>query len=58
MGSTMGTDAEFDVIAARFASGVLRPPVDSTWTMAQGREAYARLQSGAQFGKVVVLIDG
>lgn len=54
MGSTMGSDAEFDAITEAFRGGALQPPVDSVWPLEQGREAYDRLDSGAQFGKVVV----
>lgn len=54
MGSTMGNDAEFDAMTEFFRHGSLQPPVDSVWTLEQGGEAYARLASGAQFGKVVV----
>ncbi|HMS02795.1 MAG TPA: zinc-binding dehydrogenase, partial [Gemmatimonadaceae bacterium] len=56
MGSTMGNDAEFAAIAAEFAAGRLQPPVDRVYPLAEGRDAYARLRSGAQFGKVVVRI--
>lgn len=56
MGSTMGTDAEYDAIVAELRAGRLVPPVDSVWPLARGREAYERLASGAQFGKVVVRI--
>ena len=57
MGSTMGNDAEFDAIVAELRAGRLLPPVDSVWRLDQGRDAYARLQSGAQFGKVVFGLD-
>jgi NADPH:quinone reductase-like Zn-dependent oxidoreductase len=56
MGSTMGNDAEFAAIAAELRAGRLLPPVDQLFALEQGREAYARLASGAQFGKVVVQI--
>ena len=56
LGSTMGNDAEFDAIVARFTAGELVPPVDSVFTLETAREAYARLQSGRQFGKVVVRV--
>jgi NADPH:quinone reductase-like Zn-dependent oxidoreductase len=56
MGSTMGNDAEFEAIVTHFRDGALRPPVDTVYSLDQGRDAYARLQSGAQFGKVVVRI--
>ena len=57
LGSTMGSDAEFDAIAAELAAGRLMPPVDSVWPLEQGRAAYERLASGEQFGKVVVRIS-
>lgn len=57
MGSTMGNDAEFDAMTEFFRHGSLQPPVDSVWTLDQAPEAYARLQSGQQFGKVVVQLE-
>ena len=36
--------------------GRLLPPIDSVFDITQGREAFARLESGAQFGKVVVRV--
>jgi NADPH:quinone reductase-like Zn-dependent oxidoreductase len=54
MGSTMGSDAEFDAMTELFRAGALMPPVDSVWSLAEGRGAFERLASGDQFGKVVV----
>jgi NADPH:quinone reductase-like Zn-dependent oxidoreductase len=54
MGSTMGSDAEFAAIAAELRAGRLLPPVDRVYPLDEARDAYARLESGAQFGKVVV----
>ncbi len=56
LGSTMGNDAEFDAITAMFAEGLLRPPVDRVYPLDQGRDAFARLAEGAQFGKIVLRI--
>lgn len=56
MGSTMGNDAEFDAIANEFRAGRLTPLVDSVYDISQGRQAFERLQSGHQFGKIVVRI--
>lgn len=56
MGSTMGNAAEFAAIGAELAAGRLVPPIDSVHPLADARAAFARLQSGAQFGKVVVRI--
>ena len=54
MGSTMGNEAEFDAIAAEFRAGRLRPVVDDVFPLERGREAFQRLQSDVQFGKVVL----
>lgn len=54
MGSTMGTDAEFDAVVAELAAGRLSVPVDSVYPLERGRDALRHLQSGAQFGKVVL----
>ena len=56
MGSTMGNDAEFDAMTALFREDKLLPPVDSVWALEDGRQAFERLDSGAQFGKVVVTL--
>ncbi|MFM8909289.1 MAG: zinc-binding dehydrogenase, partial [Gemmatimonadota bacterium] len=59
LGSTMGNDAEFEAIVAEAAAGRLIPPVDGVYPLAEGREAFARLEAGAQCGKVVLRIgDG
>ena len=56
MGSTMGSDAEFAAIVEHFRAGRLYPPVDSEHPLADGRAAFERLESGKQFGKVVVTV--
>ncbi len=56
MGSTMGNDAEFHAIVEHFRAGRLTPPIDSVHTLERGRDAFARLESAEQFGKVVVTI--
>lgn len=59
MGSTMGNDEEFDAITDAFRGGTLVPPVDSVWPLERAREAFERLESGTQFGKVVIKLgDG
>jgi NADPH:quinone reductase-like Zn-dependent oxidoreductase len=57
MGSTMGSDADFDAVVGELIAGRLSLPVDSTFPIERGREALAHLQSGAQFGKVVLRIN-
>ena len=56
MGSTMGNEAEFDAVANEYRAGHLTPLVDSVFDISQGRQAFERLQSGQQFGKIVVRI--
>lgn len=54
LGSTMGTAAEFAEVMGLFRSGHLMPTIDRVFTPEQGAEAYGRLESGEQLGKVVV----
>jgi len=56
MGSTMGNESEFDAVTSEFRAGRLTPLVDSVFDISQGRQAFERLQSGQQFGKIVVRI--
>ena len=57
LGSTMGSQREFDRITSEFRAGRLRPVIDMVVPLEAGRQAYERLASGAQFGKVVVVLD-
>jgi NADPH:quinone reductase-like Zn-dependent oxidoreductase len=56
LGSTMGSESEFQAIVAHFNAGRLRPPVDSVYPLADGREAFERMQNGEQFGKLVMRV--
>lgn len=56
MGSTMGTDAEFDAIVGQLAAGRLVMPVDSVFPLERGREALARMAEGRHFGKITLAI--
>ncbi|MDQ2889210.1 MAG: zinc-binding dehydrogenase [Gemmatimonadota bacterium] len=58
LGSTMGNDAEFEAVTDQVRQGRLLPPIDSVFDMAHGRDAFARLASGEQFGKIVVQVGG
>lgn len=57
LGSTMGTEAEYETIVGELRAGRLLPVVDSVTPLAEGRRAYERLRSGEQFGKVVVRVS-
>jgi NADPH:quinone reductase-like Zn-dependent oxidoreductase len=56
LGSTMGNDAEFAAVVEHFRQGRLRPIVDSVHALQDGVAAFERMQSGEQFGKLVVRI--
>ena len=56
MGSTMGNDAEFAAVTAELVAGRLLPPIDSVFSLEQGRAAFARLENPERFGKVVVRV--
>jgi NADPH:quinone reductase-like Zn-dependent oxidoreductase len=56
MGSTMGSDSEFAAVVKELRAGRLLPPVDSEFPLEGGADAFARLKSGEQFGKVVVTV--
>lgn len=54
LGSTMGSAEEFQEAAALFRAGRLRPAVDQVFAPSEAVEAYRRLESAEQFGKVVI----
>jgi NADPH:quinone reductase-like Zn-dependent oxidoreductase len=57
-GSTMGMPADFEAAYELVRSGRARVHVDSTFPLAEAAKAHERLESGAQFGKVVLRIPG
>ena len=54
LGSTMGNAAEYREVVRQLGLGRLRPIVDAVYPLARVREAYERLEQGAQIGKVAV----
>lgn len=56
LGSTMGTDAEFEAMRRSVAAGRLRPVVDSVFPLHEAAKGYERMESGAGFGKIVIRI--
>ena len=54
MGSTMGDMHELRQVVALFRNGSLKPVIDSVHDAAEASAAFARLESGEQFGKVIV----
>ena len=58
MGSTMGNDAEFAAVVDELRAGRLLPVIDSIHDLTHGRDAFERLATGEQFGKVVIRVSG
>ena len=54
LGSTMGSNAEFKEVTALFNAGAITPVVDEVFPAEKARDAYARLEAGEQFGKIVL----
>ena len=57
-GSTMGMPADFEGAYDLIRAGRARVHVDSVFPLAEAAKAHERLESGAQFGKVVLSIPG
>jgi NADPH:quinone reductase-like Zn-dependent oxidoreductase len=55
-GSTMGMPSDFEGAYDLVRTGRARVHIDSTFPLADAAAAHARLESGAQFGKVVLTI--
>jgi len=56
IGSTMSNRKEFADVMKLIFQQKLHPVVDSVFPLAEAGAAYARLESGQQFGKVVIQI--
>jgi zinc-binding alcohol dehydrogenase/oxidoreductase len=52
--STMGNHSEFHSMLDAVTSHQLRPPIDTVFPLSDGAQAFAHLESGTQFGKVVL----
>jgi NADPH:quinone reductase-like Zn-dependent oxidoreductase len=55
IGSTMGTHQDFLDVTALLWSGRLKPVIDRVMPLSKGREAFAIMEQGRQFGKIVLL---
>jgi zinc-binding alcohol dehydrogenase/oxidoreductase len=55
-GSTMGNDAEFDQMLHFVERHRLVPMVDSVFSLETANDAFARMEKGQQFGKIVLKI--
>lgn len=54
LGSSMGSMEEYREVTALFRAGLLDPVIDQVFAASEAAMAYARLQAGDQFGKVVI----
>jgi len=57
-GSTMGMPSDFEAAYELIRAGRARVHVDSVFPLAEAAKAHERLESGAQFGKIVLAIPG
>ena len=58
LGSTMGTQADFQAVYELVASGRAEPVVDRAYPLAEAAAAHEHLEAGRQLGKVVLTIPG
>jgi zinc-binding alcohol dehydrogenase/oxidoreductase len=58
LGSTMGTQADFQAVYELVASGRAEPVVDEAFPLAEAAAAHEHLEAGRQLGKVVLTIPG
>lgn len=56
LGSSMGTEQEFEALLQLVTEKNIVPVVDTIFPLAEGEAALRHLESGAQFGKVVLKI--
>jgi NADPH:quinone reductase-like Zn-dependent oxidoreductase len=56
LGSTMGTEADFQGAYELIAAGKARPVVDRVFPLAEAAAAHEHLESAEQFGKVILRI--
>ena len=58
LGSTMGTEQDFESMLALVTEKKIVPVVDEVFPLAEGEAALRRVEAGSQFGKVVLKIAG
>ena len=54
LGSTMANRREFAEVMRLVFTGRLQPVIDSVLPLAEAADGYARLEAGAQFGKIIL----
>jgi NADPH:quinone reductase-like Zn-dependent oxidoreductase len=58
IGSTMGTQPDFEAVMGQVWAGKLKPVVDEVFPLAQYPAALQRMLSGEGFGKILVQVGG
>jgi len=56
LGSTMGSQEDFREMLRAVTAAHLKPVIDSRLPLERGPEAMARMESGEQFGKIVLIV--
>ncbi|HMQ47947.1 MAG TPA: zinc-binding dehydrogenase [Saprospiraceae bacterium] len=56
-GSTMGNDQEFQEMVHFVSEHKIEPVIDSVFSLEEAALAYEKMNSGAQFGKIILKID-
>jgi NADPH:quinone reductase-like Zn-dependent oxidoreductase len=56
IGSTMGTRAELERLLRFCVDKDIRPVIDATYGLADARDAFARMERGEMFGKLVLTV--
>ncbi len=54
LGSTMGTRSELEALLRFLVTSGVRPEIDRVYPLAEARQAFERLEQGAQFGKIIL----
>ena len=56
VGSTMGTQADFEAVMAQVWAGKVKPVVDRVFPLAEYPAALARMMAGEGFGKILIQV--
>ena len=56
IGSTMGTQADFEAVMAQVWAGKVKPVVDRLFPLAEYPAALARMMAGEGFGKILIQV--
>jgi NADPH:quinone reductase-like Zn-dependent oxidoreductase len=56
VGSTMGSDDDFHAMLVAMCAAKAKPVIDSVFPLGEVREAMSRMETGKQFGKIVLKV--